>query len=91
MKAGIFDKMNTNSKVSFIERNYKYLKELEQIAKVDSKNDDLNFYKLGKELMENVNGQTTKLPNDYRAKQILHEKRIQYLKNLSSSYYTESL
>lgn len=81
MKAGIFEKMNTNSKVSFIERNYKYLKELEQIAKVDSKNDDLSFYKLGKELIENVNGKNIELPNDFRAKQILHEKRIEYLKD----------
>lgn len=81
MKAGIFEKMNTNSKVSFLERNYKYLKELEIIAQVDSKNDKLNFYNLGKELIENVNGKNLELPNDYRAKQILHEKRIKYLKN----------
>jgi len=81
MKAGIFEKMNTNSKVSFLERNYKYLKELEIIAQVDSKNDKLKFYNLGKKLMENVNGKNLKLPNDYRAKQILHEKRIKYLKN----------
>jgi tRNA nucleotidyltransferase (CCA-adding enzyme) len=32
MKAGIFEKMNSNSKVSFIERNYKYLKDLEHIT-----------------------------------------------------------
>ena len=80
MKAGIFEKMNINSKVSFLERNYKYLKELEIIAKVDSKNNQLTFYNLGKELIENINGKTIELPNDYRAKQILHEKRIQYLK-----------
>lgn len=81
MKAGIFEKMNINSKVSFIERNYRYLKELEIIAKIDSKNDNLDFYDLGKELMENINGKTIELPNDSRAKQILHEKRIKYLKN----------
>lgn len=80
MKAGIFEKMNANSKVSFLEKNYKYLKELEIIAKVDSKNNQLTFYNLGKELIENINGKTIELPNDYRAKQILHEKRIQYLK-----------
>ena len=81
MKAGIFEKMNTNSKVSFIEKNYKYLKELEIIAKVDSKNEELKFYSLGKKLIENINGKTIKLPNDLRAKQILHQKRIEYLKN----------
>jgi len=81
MKAGIFEKMNINSKVSFIERNYKYLKELELIARVDSKNDNLKFYNLGKELIENINGKTMILPKDSRAKQILHEKRIKYLKN----------
>lgn len=80
MKAGIFEKMNINSKVSFIERNFKYLKELEIIAKVDSKNDNLHFYNLGNELMGNINGKTIELPNDLRAKQILHEKRIAYLK-----------
>ncbi|MBE5813339.1 MAG: HD domain-containing protein [Clostridiales bacterium] len=82
MKAGIFEKMNINSKVSFIERNYKYLKELEIIAKVDSKNSKLEFYDLGKELIENISGKTIDLPNDFRAKQILHEKRIQYLRNM---------
>ena len=73
--------MNINSKVSFIERNYKYLKELELIARIDSKNDNLKFYNLGKELIENINGKTMILPNDSRAKQILHEKRIKYLKS----------
>jgi tRNA nucleotidyltransferase (CCA-adding enzyme) len=82
MKAGIFEKMSINSKVSFLERNYKYLKELELIAKIDSKNNNLSFYNLGKDLIKNINGKNSNLPNDSRAKQILHERRIQYLKNM---------
>jgi len=69
-------------KIEYLERNYKYLKELEIIAKVDSKNSKLEFYDLGKELIENISGKTIDLPNDFRAKQILHEKRIQYLRNM---------
>jgi tRNA nucleotidyltransferase (CCA-adding enzyme) len=80
MKGGIFEKMSINSKVSFLERNYKYLKKLEIIAQIDSKNNDLHFYDLGKNLIETINGKTIDLPNDYRAKQILHEKRINFLK-----------
>jgi tRNA nucleotidyltransferase (CCA-adding enzyme) len=80
MKAGIFEKMNINSKVSFIEKNYNYLKELELIAKIDSKNKDLHFYDLGKDLIEKINGHITKIPHDSRAKQVLHEKRIKFLK-----------
>lgn len=83
MKAGIFEKMNWNSKVSFIERNNNYLKELELIAKVDSKNYNLNFSDIGKDLMEKINGKTVNLPNDFRAKQILHEERIKYLKSIA--------
>lgn len=82
MKAGIFEKMNINSKVSFIERNSSYLKELELIAKVDSKNYNLDFSTLGKDLIEKINGKTISLPNDIRAKQLLHEKRIEYLKSI---------
>lgn len=80
MRAGIFEKMNIPSKVSFIEKNYKYLKEIETIAKIDSKNNNLHFYDLAEELFEKINGKTIDLPNDSRAAQILHQKRIEYLR-----------
>lgn len=80
MRAGIFEKMNISSKVSFIEKNYKYLKEIETIAKIDSKNNNLHFYDLAEELFEKINGNTIDLPNDSRAALILHQKRIEYLK-----------
>jgi len=80
MRAGFFDKMTIGKQVSFLERNYHYLKELEIIAKADSKNPSLSFQKLGDELMQNVNGKTVKLPNQANAKEILHEKRVEYLK-----------
>lgn len=80
MRAGFFDKMTIGKQVSFLERNYHFLKELEIIAKADSKNPSLSFQKLGDELMQNVNGNTIKLPNQANAKEILHEKRVEYLK-----------
>lgn len=82
MRAGFFDKMSVGKQVSFLERNYHFLKELEIIAKADSKNPSLSFQKLGNELMQNINGKTIKLPNHKNAKEILHSKRVEYLKRL---------
>jgi len=85
MRAGFFDKMTIGKQVAFLERNYHYLKELEIIAKADSKNPSLSFQELGKELMKNINGKTIKLPNQSNAKEILHEKRVEYMKKLQKS------
>ena len=82
MRAGFFDKMSIGKQVAFLERNYHYLEELEIIAKADSKNPNLSFKSLGDELMQNINGKTIKLPNHKNAKEILHEKRVEYLKKI---------
>jgi len=82
MRAGFFDKMTLGKQVSFLERNYHFLKELEIIAKADSKNPSLSFQKLGDELMQNINGKTIQLPNHKNAKEILHSKRVEYLKKV---------
>lgn len=82
MRAGLFDNMSIPKKVDFIERNFNYLRELEIIAKIDSKNHHLNFYKLSQKMFDEINGKTVKLPENNKAKTILHEKRISWLKGL---------
>lgn len=79
MKAGIFNQMSIAKQVSFLERNFNHLTELEIIAKADSKNCNLNFSKLGKIMMNEINGNTIKLPNNKNAKEILHQKRVEWL------------
>ena len=81
MRAGIFEKMSIPKKVDFLERNFFYLTELEIIAKADSKNLELSFSDIGKKMFNEINGNTVVLPNNEKAKQILHEKRIEWLKN----------
>lgn len=81
MKAGIFDKMSYAKKVSFIERNIKYIDELETIAKVDSKNSSLNFAEIGKKMVSEINGNTIALPNNFKAKELLHSARVSWLKH----------
>lgn len=81
MRAGIFEKMSIPKKVSFLERNIKYLDELEIIARVDSRKQELNFSKLGKEMIKAINGDTIALPNDKNAKELLHNARVLWLKN----------
>lgn len=81
MRAGLFNKMSIPKKVSFIEKNQKYLEELEIIARVDSKNDKLYFYDIGQKMLNEVNGNTIKLPNDKKAKELLHSARVSWLKN----------
>lgn len=81
MKAGIFNKMSYAKKVSFIEKNIKYLDELEIIAKIDSKNNSLNFAKIGKKMFNEVNGDTVDLPNNFKAKELLHSARVSWLKH----------
>lgn len=81
MRAGIFNKMSVAKKVSFIEKNINYLYELEIIAKIDSKNENLNFYEISKEMIKYINGNTIKLPNSKKAKGLLHNARVSWLKN----------
>jgi tRNA nucleotidyltransferase/poly(A) polymerase len=81
MRAGIFEKMSIPKKVEFLERNFKCLYELEIISKADSKNLELSFFELGRKMINEVNGNTINLPNNKNAKDILHEKRVQWLKN----------
>ena len=81
MRAGIFDKMSVAKKVSFLERNISFLNELEIIAKVDSKNENLIFAEIGEDMVKAVNGNTVNLPNSEKAKELLHNARVSWLKN----------
>lgn len=81
MRAGIFEKMSIAKKVSFLEKNINFLNELEIIAKVDSKNENLNFANIGNEMINAVNGNTVNLPNSEKAKELLHNARVSWLKN----------
>ena len=80
MRAGLFNEMSVAKKVDFLERNSKYLSELEIIAKVDSKNSELSFYNLGQEMLNEISGNTINLPKSKEAKAILHEKRVSWLR-----------
>lgn len=86
MKAGIFNQMNFNTKVSFMERNFNYLHALNIIAKVDSRKSDIDFVSLAHKMVNEINGEKINLPNDIRAKEILHEKRVSWLK----TYYANN-
>lgn len=88
MKAGFFEKMSIPKQVEFLEKNSKYLYELEIIAKADSREDDkiVYFAKLGDKMLSEINGKTIDLPNNKNAKEILHERRVNWLKNISTSY-----
>lgn len=87
MKAGIFEKMSIPKKVTFIEENYKYLKELELIAIADNTSDIVpSFSQIGEKMINEVNGKTIKLPNDPKAKNILHQKRIDWFKNCANAH-----
>jgi len=80
MRAGLYDNMKIAKKVAFLEKNYKNLDELEVIAQVDSKNPELSFADLGKKMFDEVNGNIFTLPNDVTAKEILHNKRVEWFK-----------
>jgi len=80
MRAGLYDNMKIPKKVAFLEKNYKYLNELELIAQVDSKKSNLQFAEIGKKMIEQVNGNIFTLPNNETAKEILHNKRIEWFK-----------
>lgn len=87
MKAGIFEKMSIPKKVTFIEENYKYLKELELIAIADTTSNYIElFFETGEKMINEINGKTIKLPNDPKAKNILHQKRIDWFKNCQDSH-----
>lgn len=81
MRAGIFEKMSIAKKVTFLEQNINYLTELEIIAKIDSKNEQLNFAEIGKNMIKEINGNTINLPNSEKAKELLHNARVSWLKN----------
>ena len=80
MRAGLYNNMKIAKKVSFLEQNHKYLDELEMIAQVDSMNPELKFAELGKKMLKEVNGNKITLPNTEMAKEILHNKRIEWFK-----------
>lgn len=82
MHAGMFETLNIKSKVTFLEKNRKFLKELETIAVADSGNENLQFFELGKKLIDSINGKTMALPDNKNAKKILHERRVQKLKEI---------
>lgn len=81
MRAGFYDRMSISKKISFLEKNFSYLHELEIISRADSKNIQLSFADIGEKMFKEVNGKTLILPNNKKAKEILHEKRIQWLKS----------
>ena len=81
MRAGLYNSMKKAKKVAFLEKNYKFLDELEIIAQVDSKNSELKFAEIGKKMFEEVNGNIFTLPNNETAKEILHNKRVEWLKD----------
>ena len=87
MKAGIFNQMSFSKKVSFMERNFNFLEALSVVAKVDSRKTDIDFVSIASKMMNEVNGEKIELPNDIRAKEILHEKRVSWLKK----YYARKL
>ena len=72
--------MKVAKKVAFLEQNYNYLNELEMIAQIDSKNLDLKFAEIGHKMFEMVNGNIFTLPNDESAKELLHNKRVEWFK-----------
>lgn len=80
MRAGLYNDMKITKKVAFLEKNYKYIEELEIIAQIDSKNPELKFADIGKQMFEEVNGNTLTLPNNKSAKEILHNKRVEWMK-----------
>ena len=92
MKGGIFYKMTPSKQVDFIERVYKTklgLDGLEIVVESDRNCRGLNkdivcFAKLGKEVMEKVNGNIIKekfgLEDGLKLKQKLHEQRIDFIK-----------
>jgi len=73
--------MSIPKKVDFLEKNFLFLYELEIISRADSKNFELSFFDIGEKMFEEVNGNTVLLPNNEKAKEILHERRISWLKN----------
>jgi len=85
MRAGLYNKMSIPKKVEFLERNSKYLYELEIIAASDKgprSNEKISFAEIGNKMFNEINGKTVSLPNSKNAKSILHQKRIEWLKNI---------
>lgn len=83
MRAGLYNNMSIPKKVEFLERNEKFLCELEIIAISDKgprSNEKISFFEIGKKMFNEVNGKTVNLPNNENAKGILHQKRIEWLK-----------
>ena len=83
MRAGFYDRMSIPKKVEFLEKNFSYLKELEIISKADSKNSELSFSEIGEKMFSEINGNTVVVPNNEKAREILHQKRVEWLKNIN--------
>ena len=83
MRAGFYDRMSIPKKVEFLEKNFSYLKELEIISKADSKNSKLSFSEIGEKMFREINGNTVVVPNNEKAREILHQKRVEWLKNIN--------
>ena len=94
MRAGIFNKMTTSKKVSFIETISKTkigLDGMEIIVESDrncrgDRNDKVEFAKIGKKLIKEVNGDIVKLQfgidDGIKLKEKIHEQRVIKLKEL---------
>ena len=70
--------LNREIKMTFCGENQK---KSEIITKVDSKNENLNFANVGEEMAKSINGNTIKLPNSQKAKELLHMARVSWLKS----------
>lgn len=88
MKAGMFNEMNFNKKVSFMEQNFNFLDALSVVANVDSRENNIDFVSIANKMMQEINGKKIYLPNNIHAKEILHEKRVSWLKKNYASFLT---
>lgn len=92
MRAGMFNNMNPNKKVSFIEKIYKTqlgLEGLEIVVNADRARGDIyskvEFAKIGNMCMKEINGKYIKqkynVKSDKSFAQKLHEERVKWLEN----------
>ena len=85
MKAGMFDEIRVAKKVDFIVKNAKTilgLEGLEIIANCDKiRNKKIEFHKLGRQMLEEVNGNTINLENlsTQKINEKLRQARIEWL------------
>lgn len=81
MRAGIFEQMKPDTKVSFLEkaaRSRLGLKGLEIIAQADGS--DVKFAELGEKMLKAINGRTLKVQEGKDAVQKIHQERIKWIR-----------